>query len=102
MKRWAGVLALWVAGAAWGQDVEVRMQDMQFQPAQVHIRVGDNVRWLNTEKRGYHTVWFQGEGLDESEPLFPGEAWQRSFDLPGRYEYLCGPHPDMRGVVIVE
>jgi len=53
-------------------------------------------------QRGYHSLWFQAEGLAESAPLFPGERWQRRFDRPGRYEYLCAAHPQMRGGVTVE
>ena len=37
----------------------------------------------------------------ESERLFPDESWQREFTQAGRYPYTCGPHPEMKGVVIV-
>ena len=103
MKRigWVpGVLLL--SATTWAAEVEVRMENMQFVPAEIHIRAGDTVRWVSTEKRGYHTVWFQAAGLEESEPLFPGDAWQHRFDQPGRHDYICGPHPDMRGRIIVE
>ncbi|MBV2194369.1 MAG: plastocyanin, partial [Azonexus sp.] len=32
---------------------------------------------------------------------FPQESWQRRFEKPGRYDYHCGPHPEMKGVVVV-
>lgn len=94
--------ALLLSGTASAAEVEVRMEKMQFVPAEIRIKPGDTVRWVSAEKRGYHTVWFQAEGLDESEPLFTGDSWQRSFDQPGSHDYICGPHPDMRGRVIVE
>jgi plastocyanin len=34
--------------------------------------------------------------------MFPDESYERRFDKPGRYPYTCGPHPEMKGVVIVE
>ena len=103
MRRTGLILGgLLLSAAASAAEVEVRMEKMQFVPAEIRIQAGDTVRWVSTEKRGYHTVWFQAEGLEESEPLFPGDAWQRSFDQPGSHDYICGPHPEMRGRVIVE
>ena len=103
MKRIGWILgALLVSAAASAAEVEVRMENMQFVPAEIRIKAGDTVRWISTEKRGYHTVLFKAEGLDESEPLFSGDTWQHTFDQAGSYDYVCGPHPDMRGQVIVE
>lgn len=31
-----------------------------------------------------------------------GESWTARFDKPGRYAYICDPHPYMKAVVIVE
>ena len=81
--------------------VEVRIEGYKYQPAEVSIKVGDSVRWSNHEKRTSHSVVFPAEGGLESERMFPDESWQRSFDRPGRYEYHCGPHPEMKGIVVV-
>lgn len=82
--------------------VEVRIEKMKFVPEEIRIKAGDTVVWKSYERRGYHTVWFKNEGLAESEPMFPDEHWQRNFDKAGTYPYICGPHPDMVGRVIVE
>lgn len=37
----------------------------------------------------------------DSGELQPGGAFQHQFQLPGRYEYVCRIHPDMRATVIV-
>jgi plastocyanin len=34
--------------------------------------------------------------------MFPDESWPRRFDKAGRYEYHCGPHPEMKGSIVVE
>lgn len=94
--------ALLISATTWAAEVEVTIEKMQFLPAEIRIKAGDTVRWVSSERRGYHTVWFEAEGLDESEPLFPGESWERRFDQPGSHDYICGPHPDMRGRVIVD
>lgn len=81
--------------------VEVGIVKMQFVPQQVKVKPGTTVKWVNNEKRTSHSVLFAKEGLPESERFFPGESWQRTFDKPGIYPYICGPHPEMTGVVEV-
>lgn len=89
-------------GLANAGTVEVRIEKMKFVPGEVRVKAGDTVLWKSYERRGYHTVWFKDEGVAESEPMFPEESWQRTFDKPGTYQYICGPHPEMVGRVIVE
>jgi hypothetical protein len=31
-----------------------------------------------------------------------GESWTAKFDKPGRFAYICDPHPFMKAVIIVE
>lgn len=95
------MLALFSFGALAEQLVDVRIEGYQYQPAEVTIRVGDSVRWTNHEKRTSHSVLFPRDGGLESERLFSQESWQRRFEKPGRYDYHCGPHPEMKGVVVV-
>ena len=91
-----------VSFSALGQAVlEVNIENYRFNPPEIVVRVGDSVRWTNHEKRTSHSVLFPAEGGLESERLFPGDSWSRSFALPGRYAYHCGPHPEMEGVVVV-
>jgi len=89
-------------GLAHAATVEVRIEKMKFVPEEVRIEKGDTVLWKSYEKRGYHTVWFKDEGVAESEPMFPEESWKRKFTKSGEHPYICGPHPDMVGRVIVE
>ncbi len=86
---------------AHAETVEVGIEKMQFVPQRVKVKSGDTVKWVNREKRTSHSVLFEQEGLPESERFFPGESWQRIFDKPGIYPYICGPHPEMTGVVEV-
>ena len=101
LKRAPLVLALFSFSALAQRVAEVRVEGYQFVPPEVSVRVGDSVRWTNHEKRTSHSVVFPAEGGLESERMFPDESWQRRFDKPGRYEYHCGPHPEMKGAVVV-
>jgi plastocyanin len=33
--------------------------------------------------------------------LLPGSTFERTFDQPGTYEYVCAVHPYMTGKVVV-
>ena len=97
----AAALVMAVGLAHAGEVVEVSIVKMKFEPQQVKIRPGTTVKWVNNEKRNNHSVWFQNENLPETDRFFPGESVQRTFDKPGVYPYVCGPHPEMTGVVEV-
>lgn len=84
------------------QTVEVMIRDYKFLPAEVRIKAGDAVKWVNKEKRTSHSVLFPAENGLESERFFPDESWQRTFTKPGSYSYRCGPHEEMKGLVVVE
>jgi plastocyanin len=96
------VLGFWGAPCQAGEVAEISIEKMQFVPQHLKIRAGTSVTWINKEKRNNHSIFFEKEGLPESERIFPGESWQRTFDKPGIYPYVCGPHPDMTGTVEVE
>ncbi len=82
--------------------VEVLIVDYKFQPADLKIKAGSTVKWINKEKRTSHSVLFTGPGGFESTRFFPDESYSRKFDKPGSYPYTCGPHPEMLGKIEVE
>ena len=101
LKRAPLLLALF-SFSVWAEPVaEVRIEGYRYLPAEITIKAGESVRWINHEKRTSHSIVFPAEGGLESERLFPLESWQRRFEKPGRYDYHCGPHPEMKGVVVV-
>ncbi|HXF65307.1 MAG TPA: cupredoxin domain-containing protein [Burkholderiales bacterium] len=98
----AAALALVSAAppAAAQAAVEVKIEKNAFVPERIAVKPGAIVRWTNAERRTTHSILFPAEGL-ESERLLPGESWERRFDRPGVHPYTCGPHPEMKGVVVV-
>lgn len=95
------ILALASLPSGAGEPTVVTIDNYKFLPPKITVKVGTTVRWLNAEKRTSHSIWFKGEGLEESPRFFPGEHWERTFDRIGSYPYTCGPHPEMSGVVEV-
>ncbi|WP_111414469.1 cupredoxin domain-containing protein [Billgrantia lactosivorans] len=100
----AALAALLLSGAAGADNdvVEVEMRDYGFHPAELEVEAGTTVRWVNTEKRTSHDVYFVDEERG-SQRLFPAEHWERTFDEPGTYPYRCRPHEsrDMQGMIVV-
>lgn len=86
------------------EDVEgenvVTIRDFAFASAEIRIRPGETVRWVNDDPVA-HTVTAD-DGTFDSDLLENGEGFSRRFDRPGRYPYHCTPHPFMTGVVVVE
>ncbi len=92
---------LFSAGEVLAKDIIVEIYKKKFIPNEVTIELGDRVIWKNIEKRQYHNVWFKSSGEDEPDYFFPDESYQRQFDKKGSFAYECGPHPKMKGKVIV-
>lgn len=89
--------------SAQAETVIVEIKDDMFGTEQpLRIKTGTTVKWVNVEKRQYHSVWFEKEGLPPGEYFFPDESYERTFDKPGTYEYRCEPHEEMFGTIIVE
>jgi plastocyanin len=107
-----------VAGCApaSGPDVEVRLTcdtgdpdaPCAFRPAEVTVRPGGAVRWVNDDAT-FHTVT-STDSLTRRVPNGrfdavlddPAETFSVTFDRPGSYPYYCQPHADfMVGTVHV-
>lgn len=95
-----GLFALALGGSALAAEQIVDISGYKFLPEQISIKPGDTVTWVNREKRTSHSIVFVDTNT-ESDRLFPDERWSRTFPAAGRFEYHCGPHTEMKGVVIV-
>ena len=97
-------LALITSSLLWAETHIVEMKKFKFVPVEITIKVGDTVRWVNTERRQFHTIWFKDLGEKETPEMFPEETFEKTFEKAGVYPYLCGPHwedREMKGVVNV-
>jgi plastocyanin len=110
-----------------GDDFDVGMTAVAFDPLEVTVAVGDEVVWRNTSSRG-HTVtayearipegatYFATGGFDSQRAAFDawndglrgmldgGETFAHTFETPGTHHYYCIPHEQagMVGRVVVE
>ncbi|MBT8128814.1 MAG: cupredoxin family copper-binding protein [Gammaproteobacteria bacterium] len=79
----------------------VTIAGMQFQPAMIRVKAGEEVTWENTAAMP-HTVTGREDGKLSSARLNQGSMFSHTFEQPGTYTYYCALHPSMSGTVIVE
>lgn len=115
------------AALASSDGFDVGMTAVAFDPPELTVSVGDTVVWKNTSSRR-HTVtayedtvpdgaeFFASGGYDSEDAarraftddfggvLDNGETFEHTFEVPGRYDYVCIPHEQggMVGAVVVE
>jgi plastocyanin len=98
----AAACSLQLPSDAFGSSVVI-IRDFTFIPAQVRVRPGTTVTWVNCEQTGTdsHTSTSDA-GVWTSQLLTPGATFTREFASGGSFPYHCEPHPGMRGMVTVE
>ena len=79
----------------------VSIQNFSFKPANITIKRGTKVRWINKDSTT-HTVTANKKGSFNSGRLGPGKSYTHIFNSAGKKRYHCNIHPDMRGSVVVK
>jgi plastocyanin len=81
-------------------DNTVRINDFAFVPANITVKAGSIVRWVNGDAVP-HRIQFDDKHFS---PILLGASQSASqkFDEPGVYPYISLTHPEMHGTVIVE
>jgi amicyanin len=102
------VLVAGVAGVAFGAEekkrrggAEVEIKGMKFEPAEVRVKVGETVTWVNKDDRDHTAVADDRKGF-KSGNIKRGGTFEQKFTKAGKYPYACTYHPRMKGVVVVE
>jgi plastocyanin len=78
----------------------VVIQRFAFGPAEVRVRAGERVTWLNCDEDAHTST---ADGGQWASPLIqPGQGFTQTFATAGEFPYHCEAHPFMTGRVIVE
>jgi plastocyanin len=85
------------AGVA-GEIVKVNINDLAFSPAEITIKPGDTIEWVNADFID-HTATARGGSWDVV--ITAGKSAKRQFNKPGTSTYYCRFHPSMTGVIHV-
>jgi plastocyanin len=78
----------------------VTIVDFEFSPGQITINQGDTVTWTNDGPTAHSATASDGS-FDTG--VFPaGESRSHTFDEAGTFAYICTPHPNMQGTIVVQ
>lgn len=116
-----------LAGCLDDEEFDVGMTGTEYVPDEITVSTGDTVVWENTSSRTHTVTAFEGAIPDGADYFASGdyadeatarEEWDASFggaletddrfshtfEVPGRYDYVCLPHEEggMYAAVIVE
>jgi plastocyanin len=78
----------------------VVIRDFTFEPAEVRVRAGERVTWINCDEDSHTST--ADAGAWNSPLMAPGDAFTQEYGTPGELPYHCEPHPFMHGRVVVE
>ena len=78
----------------------VTIRDFEFAPATVTVNEGDTITWTN-EGPTVHTATAE-DGSFDTGSLRKGESGSATFTSAGTIAYICTPHPNMQGTVVVQ
>jgi len=98
--RAAAALALLLAApAARGETIAVAVEKLAFAPAEISAHVGDTVVWTNKDFV-VHSATARNRAFDVMLPAHGSGT--TVLKTPGKVEYYCRFHPNMKGVINVE
>jgi plastocyanin len=78
----------------------VVIRSFTFEPAEVRIRPGERVTWVNCDDQPHTST--ADAGAWASPLLSTGDAFTQTLPTAGEFSYFCQPHPFMVGRVFVE
>ena len=81
-------------------SASVTISDFKFTPDTVTVNEGDSVTWTN-DGPTVHTATAE-DGSFDTGTLRKGESGSATFTAAGTINYICSPHPYMKGTVIVQ
>jgi plastocyanin len=79
----------------------VLIQNFSFKPANITIKRGTKVRWINKDSTAHTATANNGRSFDSGR-LRPGKSYTHTFKRAGKKPYHCEIHPDMRASVLVK
>ena len=90
-----------------GGGTQVSMQNVQFSPKDLSVKVGETITFTNDEAIPHDVHKTSGPGDDfASGPtggMQEGDTFELTLDQPGTYEYVCDVHaPGMAGSITVK
>jgi plastocyanin len=82
-----------------GRKGDVNIASFAFLPAKISATVGKALTFLNSDDTPHQISVANGP---KTAVFLRGQRASLTFDKPGEYNYICGLHPSMKGVIAVK
>lgn len=79
----------------------VTIQDYKFVEPLIKVKVGTTVTWINKDGVRHNVAPDGDSDLPEGKQIGNNETYSYTFNKAGTFDYLCTPHPYMKGTVVV-
>jgi len=79
----------------------VLIKNFRFKPADITIKRGTKIRWINKDPHPHTATAINPRGFDSGR-LGKGQRYTHTFKSAGKKSYLCKIHPFMKGSVVVK
>ena len=79
--------------------VQITMENLVISPAEVSVKVGDTIEWINKDVFA-HTATARNGDFDVTTP--PKKTVTSILKKAGSVEYYCRYHPNMKAVLKIE
>jgi plastocyanin len=89
------------ASSSGGGGVAIKMQNIQFAPKDVTVKVGQKVTWTNDDSVD-HNVTAQSGADFKSKDFGNGATFSFTPDKAGTIKYVCTIHPGMTATLTVQ
>ena len=95
------------SGGSSGGGVEVKMENIQFNPKDVTVKPGEAITFVNKESVPHDVHKTSGPGDDfasgDTGGMGEGDTFKLKLDKAGTYKYVCNVHaPGMAGTITVK
>lgn len=81
-------------------EVSMDIKEFAFAKKSIKITKGTKVTWTNQDD-AKHNAFSKDDGGPKGKLLAQGESYSFIFATAGTFNYICEPHPYMKGVVNV-
>ncbi len=80
--------------------VAIDMKDIKYVPAKASAKVGQTVRWTNSDPVAHTVTATSGSDID-SGTINANDTYEAKFTRAGTVAYFCEIHPNQKGTVTV-
>jgi plastocyanin len=84
-----------------GNEVVIKMQNIQFDPKAVTVKLGQKIKWVNEDSVAHNVTSTSGETI-KSSTFGHGGTFEFTPKKAGEIKYVCTIHPGMDGTLTVQ